>query len=333
MAAEACGRPGSVAGIASHAAVRMGERGVVARHLGGHDAIFVHQLRTKRFLAEMHVTGRDAVDGLNDLPFPVFIRHGALKNSLAARFETAHPPGCTQRIEMPSADWGCRARCDQRSLLANRAVAIDAIDFDGGAGFAVNFPVTVIVLREMAIVALHPFSQMDVGEVYGFAESIWIVEGNLLAVPIEPVSFAVVIENSAKYPAVAMEISELRRFQLLVEFGTADCLQEFFIVPEGANRGAFRIAFQRLIALLFGGVALLFRIHFVAIDFVVPPGEPEIRGDHVRAGMNVADHALARRNRARENVLDGVARLILRNRRIGRSAEDSMAEWCVSGRM
>src|SRR5437899_2708779 len=193
----------------------------------------------------MHVAGRDAVHGLNDFPLFVFFGHRALEYFAVARFETAHTPGRTKRIEMAAAFRRRRARRDQRSLLANRAVAIDAVDFNGGAGLAVNFSVAVIVLGEMAVVALHPFFEMDVGEVHGFAETVGIVEGNLLAVLIEPVSFAVVIENSAEDPAMAVEISKLRGLQLLVEFGTAGFFQKVFIVPEAANRGALRIAHKR----------------------------------------------------------------------------------------
>jgi len=78
MAAEAGGRPGSVTGIAGHAAVGVDERGIVARHLRIRDAIFVHKLRAKRFFVEVHVTGRDGVDSLNDLPLLVFFGHGSL---------------------------------------------------------------------------------------------------------------------------------------------------------------------------------------------------------------------------------------------------------------
>jgi len=49
--------------------------------------------------------------------------------------------------------------------------------------------------------------------------------------------------------------------------------------------------------------------------------------------MNVADHALARRNRARENVFDGMAGLVLRDGRIGRSAEPGVAERRVGAGM
>ena len=79
MAAETGGCPGSVAGIAGHAAVGMRERSVAARQLRRHHAILVHELCAKGFLAEMHVAGGNGVDRLNDLPLLVFFGHRALK--------------------------------------------------------------------------------------------------------------------------------------------------------------------------------------------------------------------------------------------------------------
>src|SRR6266849_4947278 len=185
-------------------------------------------------------------------------------------------------------------------------MAIDAVDLDGSARLAVNFSVAVIVLCKVAIIALHPFFEMDIGEVDGFAETVGILEGDLLSVLVQPVPFAVVIKHGAKNPAMAVKIGELRGLQLLAKFGTADVFQKLFIAPEATHRGALRIAFERSVALLLRRVTLLLRVHLVAIDFVVPPGEAEIGGDHVRAGMDVADHALARRYGAREGVFDGM---------------------------
>ena len=89
-------------------------------------------------------------------------------------------------------------------------MAIDAVDFDRRAGLAVNFPVAVIVLREMAIIALHSLLEMDVGQVHGFAEAVGIIEGDLLTVLVEPVPFTIVIENGSEDPTVAVKIGELR---------------------------------------------------------------------------------------------------------------------------
>src|SRR5580704_16660652 len=129
-------------------------------------------------------------------------------------------------------------------------MAIDAIDFDGGARFTVDFPVAVIVLGKMAVVALHAFFEMDVGEVHGFSEAVGSIETDLFAVLVEPVPFAVVIEDGAKNPAVTMKIGELRGFQFGVEFGAAEILQKFFIAPEAVRRGRFWIAQIGLVALL-----------------------------------------------------------------------------------
>src|ERR1700691_3404822 len=64
-------------------------------------------------------------------------------------------------------------------------------------------------------------------------------------------------------------------------------------------------------------MALLGGPHVLAVHFVVPPGVAEISGDHIRARMNVADNALARRNRARELMTNGMAGFVARNGGIG----------------
>ena len=74
------------------------------------------------------------------------------------------------------------------------------------------------------------------------------------------------------------------------------------------------------------GLCCCFGIHLVAVNFVVPPGQAEVGGDHVRARMDMADHALARRNRARERVLDGMTRFIFRDRWVRRGAVTRVAE-------
>jgi hypothetical protein len=51
---------------------------------------------------------------------------------------------------------------------------------------------------------------MDVRQVHCFAETVGIVESYLLAILVEPIPFAVVIENGSENPPVAVEIGELR---------------------------------------------------------------------------------------------------------------------------
>src|SRR5260370_184087 len=138
-------------------------------------------------------------------------------------------------------------------------MAIDAVDLDSSARVAVNFSVAVIVLCKVAIIALHPFFEMDIGEVDGFPETVGIIEGDLLSVLVQPVPFAVVIEHRAENPAVAVKIGELRGLQLLVKFGTADVFQKFLFVPKAANGGRFRIAFAKSVALPLRRATLLLR--------------------------------------------------------------------------
>ena len=143
------------------------------------------------------------------------------------------------------------ARGHERSFLSNRAVTIDTINLDRRARLAVDFSVAVIVLLEMAIVALHPFFEMNVGEMHRFTEAVRIVERDLLAVPVEPVSSAVVVEHGPEDPAMSVKIRELRGLQLLVEFRAARLLQELFAAPKSARRCCFRVAEIGLISLFF----------------------------------------------------------------------------------
>ncbi len=202
-------------------------------------------------------------------------------------------------------------------VLLNRAVAIDAINLDGVARFSVEFAVAVAVLLEVAVDAVHSFFQMDVFEVHRLPELVGIVKRDLLVVLVEQVAFAIVLEDGAENPAMAVEVGELGVLQLPVELGRAGFLQEVRVGPQAAHGGAFGIARLNLVLLGCAGIALLGGPHVLAIHFVVPPGIAEISRDHVRPRVHVADHALAGRNRARELVADGMSGLISRNGGIG----------------
>ena len=217
---------------------------------------------------------------------------------------------------VPPVGSGSAGRHQGRTLL-NRAVAIHAIDLDGVARLSVEFAVAVAVLLEVAVDAVHSFFQMDVFEVHRLLELVGIVEWNYLVVLVEQVAFAIVLEDGAEDPAMTVEVGELGVLQLLVELGRAGLLQEVRVGPEAANGGALGIARLNLVLLGRAGMALLGGPHVLAIHFVVPPGVAEVGRDHVRARMDVADHALARRNRARELVADGMSGLISRDGGIG----------------
>src|SRR5215472_3099634 len=57
-------------------------------------------------------------------------------------------------------------------------------------------------------------------------------------------------------------------------------------------------------------------IHVLAVGLVVPPDVAQVGGNHIRAGVNVADDALAGWNRARKLVFDRVTGFELVNGRI-----------------
>ena len=98
--------------------------------------------------------------------------------------------------------------------VLNRAVAIDAIDLDGGARFAVELAVAVAVLLEVAVDAVHALVEVDVLQVDGLLELVGIVEGDCLVVLVEQVALAVVLEDGAEDPAVAVVVGELRVLEL-----------------------------------------------------------------------------------------------------------------------
>ena len=116
---------------------------------------------------------------------------------------------------------------------------------------------------------------------------------------------------------MTVRIGELRAFELSIEFGRAGSIEEVRFRPKTAQARRLRILIE--LSLLFGlrRIVLHRRIHLVAVGFVVPPHQPEIRGDHVLARMHVANHALRRRDARGELMLDRMTRLVLRNAPVG----------------
>jgi len=197
-------------------------------------------------------------------------------------------------------------------------MAIHAIHFNSVACFSVQFSVAVTVLFKMAVNAVHPLFQMNIFQMNSLLEFVRIIERDWVAIFIQKNTFAIVLESSPENPAVTVEVCELRVLEVLIEFRSPRLLQEIYIRPTSANRSPLRIPLLDRLLFFRTKVALLLRIHLVAIDFVVPPGVAKIRCDHIGARMDMANNALARRNRSSELVLEWVSRLILRNRRIGR---------------
>ena len=90
---------------------------------------------------------------------------GALVELAVAPLESPLAPRRAQRFEGRAARGRRGAGGAQRGALRDRAVAIDAIEFDGGARLAVEFSGAVAVLLEVAVHALHSLFEMNVLEV------------------------------------------------------------------------------------------------------------------------------------------------------------------------
>src|SRR5437879_2003120 len=96
-------------------------------------------------------------------------------------------------------------------------MAVDAIDLDSRARFTVELAITVAILLEVAIHAVHPFFEMNVAKMDGFLEAIRIFEANRLVFRIEPRPLAIVLVDGAIHPPMTVEVRELRLSQFGIE--------------------------------------------------------------------------------------------------------------------
>ena len=315
-----------MAGVARHAAVRVSQLRFIRRERAPRLAIEPDGLGPPRFFAVVSVTGRDGVQRLHHFPFLIGLDHGALEELAVAPFESPAVPGSAKRIEVRATGGCCGSGGNQRGAFLDRAVAIGAVEFDRGARLGVQLSIAVNVLLEVAVHALHSFLEVDVLQVNSLVEFVRVVGGNDFAISVEQIALSIALVNSAEDPAVAMEIGELTLLQLRIEFRVAQLLEEFRVRPQAAGRGPFRISLCHFISFVRGRIPLLRGIHGFAVRFVVPPGVAEIRRLHIRARVDVADHALAGGNRARERVPNRMAGFALCNRGIGGRALAEMAK-------
>jgi hypothetical protein len=111
-----------------------------------------------------------------------------------------------------------------------------------GRHLAVDVPVAVAVLREVAVDAVEALVQVDRGEVHGLAEFLRDRRRDRLAVLVEERALAVALEDGAEIPAVPVVIGELRVLERRVEL--RDILQELGIAPASADRGLLGVAVE-----------------------------------------------------------------------------------------
>src|SRR5205085_7271909 len=108
------------------------------------------------------------------------------------------------------------------------------------ARLTVKHPVPVHVDVEMAVSALHPMGEMHVFQVHRLGKLSQIAVPDSVVFQIEQVSLAVVFENCAEYPAMAVVVGELSMFHLRVQF--RDMIEKIFVAPESTGSGCFGIA-------------------------------------------------------------------------------------------
>ena len=250
--------PGGVAGVAGHARVGMGEGcGVrrVRRHGAPGRAVLPQGLGEARLLAIVGIARGDGVQDLHHLPLDLGIEHGALPEPAVAPDEP--PPaargGAERQVGPPRGRR--RPRGAQGGLAPNGAVAVLAADLQGVAVLAVDQPVAVGVLGEVAIRAVHPLLQMDVLQVDRLLEPVGIVEGDDAVLGIQEIPLAVLLVDGAEDPAVAVVVGELGVLESRVEL--RDLGQEFRLGPQAAHGRALGIAVEARPLLGRRGVALL----------------------------------------------------------------------------
>ncbi len=141
--------------------------------------------------------------------------------------------------------------------------------------------------------------------------------GDDVVVVVEQPALAVVLEDRAEIPAVAVIVGELRVLDLRVQLAVVG--GEVFARPLAAHGRAFGIAVEHLALLGDRKMLLLLRPHLRRRRLVVPHGVAEPRVHEEVRLVHVADHALLGRDGVGHHVADRMRRFAVRDGRIDRS--------------
>src|ERR1043166_3076583 len=178
-----------------------------------HSSVTEECFRVSGLRVVMRGEGINRVDGLRHFPARVR-RHDRLLVKLRAfPNEPRSPRGVAVVREI---DLTRIAGGDQGWALIHGPVALKRIDRGPVARFAIKLPVAVHIFLEMAVRALHSVREVDVFEVNRLGEFIRIVVWNLVVAQIEQIAFAIVLEDRAENPAVAVVIGKLGVLQLRI---------------------------------------------------------------------------------------------------------------------
>src|SRR5262249_46624558 len=151
-------------------------------------AIFMESLGQTRLFFIVLAIWIDAIESLHNSPLQTFGDHRVLidvasgfiflEDLLAERRADARHLEAllVDNFAVVTALTGSRTRGQQSGLLIDRAVAIDAIEFDGGAGFTIEVAVAMRIVAEVAIHTVHTFFKVNVFHVNGLLEFLGIVK-------------------------------------------------------------------------------------------------------------------------------------------------------------
>src|SRR4051812_22492453 len=110
----------------------------------------------------MNVARSDCVLGLDNLPLHVRLHDGTLIQTALFPVEAQTPIRRAQASEVRASLRCRRTAGNQVRILTCAAVTVHARDLNRVTSLAIKFAVTVGVLLEMAVGAVHPLFKMDV---------------------------------------------------------------------------------------------------------------------------------------------------------------------------
>ena len=326
MTAAAARRPGAMAGEAGHVLVLVGAvRGFHTR-APGHGRPLGDRLGTGSLRVVIGMHRIERVLDERESPFLGRVERRALIQAPLAPLEARPAVLVADEAQIVPALGRRGTAGAQVGVLIRRAVTVLAIDLDGLGDLAVEVPVAVRVLREMAIHAVHADIDVHGGQVHRLLKLRGVLIGDPLTVLVEEMTAAIALVDRAEIPAMAVVIGELGVLHLGVS--VPDRLQEIDIAPKAAHGRLLGVAHGDLPGLLVpddllgidageepgvptAHIELVLGPHIGRIRLVVPHRVAQI-AIHEHIGLvHVADHALAGRDGARELVFQGMAALAL----------------------
>ena len=176
--------------------------------------------------------------------------------------------------------------------------------------FTVDVAIAVGVLTEVTVYALHSEINVNILEMHGFFELLWVAKRDDPAIFVQEVALPITLEYSAKVPAMSVVVGELRCIKFRIKL--THPLEEIEVRPLSSDSRLFGVVEHRGVCLLCGWIALLLRPHGGGIALVIPHGVANI-GVHEHIWlMHVTHHALTCWYRPREDVLQRMALLVFR---------------------